>query len=137
MQMNGLLKTFTLGVLLTASSMALAGHDNDRDRSGGYSDRHQNQQQRGHHDQKQRGYSDQRRGGHYDKRGGGHHGGKHYKNRYYAQPNYYEGRHRHNDRYCSVRHYQGYVAQYRPPVYIPRPPPVVFYPPRVGFYIEF
>lgn len=136
--MNGLLnvrvvKVLVLGVLLTASTWAVAGKGDDRGRSHGHSKGYQSQQHGGY-----RGHSNRSRGreyaGHHGRNAYSKHGRKHHKNRHHVQPKYYGNRHRHSGRYCNINHYPGYVTRYAAPVYVPRPPAVVLYPPRVGIY---
>ncbi len=109
--MKRMTQILTLGLLLSISSVALAGGGKDRNHHDGY---HGGQHHNTHH---------------YDR----HHGRQ--GHRHYAKHNRHARRHSHHGRYCNDWHPHGYVA---PRVrYGYSSPGLVFvYQPNTGLYIE-
>lgn len=155
--MNRITQITSLSLLMLASSVALAEggdrHDRYDNRSNGYHEqsysRHgggKNAYRHGAKHGKQHGYN---KGYNKGYKQGKKHGKRYaddryyngYRSRGYAQYDRNRNRHRHDDRYCNVRHEPGYGARYARPVVLPVPPPVVLFPPRPRFYfggtIEF
>lgn len=109
--MKRMTQILTLGLLLSISSVALAGRGNDRNHHDGY---HGGQRHSTHH---------------YDR-----HHGRH-GHRHHAKHNRHARRHSHHGRYCHDGHPRGYVAP-RVRYGYSSPGVVLFYQPDTGLYIE-
>jgi len=114
--MKRMTQILSLGLLLTISSVALAGHGNDRNGHDGYYGNSGTQHYSARDDRRQ--YSN--------------HG---YDNRYYVQNRHHARRHAHYGRACYAWHPRGYVAP-RMRYGYNSPGLVIVYQPRTGLYIE-
>ena len=126
--MRRMTRILSLGVLLSISTVALAGKGNDRNGHDGYYDSSGGQHQNARHNDQYNGYRNDR----YDRR----HYSKHHNhgNRHYVNNKRHARRHSHHGYVCYDWHPRGFVAprmQYR---YI-GPELVIVYQPSVGFHI--
>jgi len=114
--MKRMTQILSLGLLLTISSVALAGHGNDRNGHDGYYGNSGAQHYNARDDHRQ--YSNH-----------GHH------NRYYVQNRHHARRHSHYGRACYAWHPRSYVAP-RMRYGYSGPGLVIVYQPRTGLYID-
>lgn len=127
--MRRMTRILSLGVLLSISTVALAGKNNDRNGHDGYYDNSGRQHHTArHNDYDNRHYNNDR----YDRR----HYSKHhrYGKRHYVNNKRHARRHSHHGYRCYDWHPRGYVAprvQYR----YGGPELVIVYQPSVGFHI--
>jgi len=115
--MKRMTRILSLGLLLSISTVAMAGKGNDRNGYDGYHDNSGGQHHNARYDRR-----------HYSKYKG--HGNRHYvSNKRLAR------RHSHHGYYCYDRHPRGYVA---PRAYYRYggPEVVIVYQPRTGLYIS-
>lgn len=126
--MKRMTQILSLGLLLSISSVALAGQGNDRHGHDGYygntgGQRH-NARQSDRHNNRHNDRNNQR---HYSKHGR--------DNRHYVENQRHAHRHSHQGRYCHDWHPRGYVA---PRMYsgYSRPGMVIVYQPNAGLYIR-
>jgi len=114
--MKRMTQILSLGLLLSISSVALAGHGNDRNGHDGYygNSGAQHYNARDNHRQ-------------YSNRG--------YNNRYYGANGHHARRHSHHGRYCYDWHPRGYVAP-RMRYGYSSPGLVLVYQPGAGLYIR-
>lgn len=109
--MKRMTQVLFLGLLLSVSSVALAGHDHDRDgRRGHHGDRNHHAHQ-------------------YDRRGDRRHNGHHHARYVNHAP-----RHSHHGRYCNAWHPRGYVTPVVRYGY-GEPGLVIIYQPDAGLYL--
>jgi len=126
--MKRMTQILSLGLLLSISSVALAGQGNDRHGNGGYygnsGGQHHNVRQNDrysrHNDR-----DDHRQYSIHDR----------YGNRHYVENNRYARRHSHQGRYCYDWHPRGYVAP-RMRYGYSGPGLVFVYQPNAGLYIH-
>ena len=117
--MKRMTQVLALGLLLSASTVALAGNGNDRNHRDGYYDgQHHHASQNVRYNKHHRQHSK-------------HH---HHGNRHYAKNNRHARRHSHHGRYCYDWHPRGYVVP-RMHYGYSSPGLVIDYQPREGLYI--
>jgi len=122
--MKRMTQILSLGLLLSISSVALAGQGNGRNNHDGYNggqhqNTHQNDRYNNYHNDRDNYRS-------YSKHGQGH--------RHYTQNHRYARRHAHQGRYCYAWHPYGYVAP-RVRYGYSNPGLVIVYQPSAGLYI--
>ena len=127
--MKRMTRILSLGLLLSLSTVAMAGKGNDRNGHDGYYDNSGRQHHNARHDDRYNGH----RKGHYDR----HHYAKHHRhgNRHYAKNKRHARRHSHHGYYCNDWHPRGYVAP-RTHYRYGGPELVIVYQPTTGLYIE-
>lgn len=127
--MKRMTRILFLGVLLSISTVALAGKGNDRNGHDGYSDNSGRQHHNARHDDHYNRHHDDR----YDRR----HYSKHHRhgNRHYVNNRRHARRHSHHGRRCYDWHPHGYVAP-RMRYGYSGPGLVIVYQPIVGLHID-
>jgi Ni/Co efflux regulator RcnB len=127
--MKRMARVLSLGLLLSISTVAMAGKGNDRNGHDGYYDNSDRQHHNARYDERYNGHRKDR----YDRR----HYAKHYRhgNRHYVKNKRYARRHSHHGYYCYDWHPRGYVAPRRHYRY-GGPEFMIVYQPRTGLYID-
>ena len=127
--MKRMTRILSLGLLLSISTVALAGKGNDRNGHDGYYDNSDRQHHNARHDDRYNRYRNDR----HDRR----HYAKHHRhgNRHYVNNKRHARRHSHHGYYCYDRHPRGYVAprlrySYSGPEF------VIVYQPSAGLYVR-
>jgi hypothetical protein len=126
--MKRMTQILSLGLLLSVSSVALAGQNNDRNSHDGYYDnssrQHHNARQNDHYNNRHNDRDDRRQ---YSKHSHG--------NRHYVENKRHAHQHSQHGRYCYDWHPRGYVAP-RMRYGYNRPGLVIVYQPSAGLYIN-
>ena len=127
--MRRMTRILSLGLLLSISTVALAGKGNDRNGHDGYYDNSGRQ----HHNTRRDDHYNRHRNDRHDRR----HYAKHHRhgNRHHVNNRRHARRHSHRGHYCYDWHPRGYVSPRMRYGYI-GPGLVIDYRPRVGFHIS-